>query len=100
MLFWGVREMKRLNLQTVDRPQVDIECAGRVIQSTVIANARRNPNFQNPVDFFDVVCSTCIVVMNSSRHTLYTVSLTGLCHLQNLELLLASSCCALWVPSS
>ena len=48
--------MKRLNLQTVDRPQVDIECAGRVIQSTVIANARRNPNFQNPVDFFDVVC--------------------------------------------
>lgn len=47
--------MKRLNLQTVDRPQVDIECAGRVIQSTVIANARRNPNFQNPVDFFDVV---------------------------------------------
>ena len=57
MLFWGVREMKRLNLQTVDRPQVDIECAGRVIQSTVIANARRNPNFQNPVDFFDVVRS-------------------------------------------
>ncbi len=48
--------MKRLNLQTVDRPQVDIECAGRVIQSTVIANARRNPNFQHPVDFFDVVC--------------------------------------------
>ncbi|CAB4005702.1 otoferlin-like isoform X4 [Paramuricea clavata] len=54
VLFWGVREMKRLNLQTVDRPQVDIECAGRVIQSTVIGNARRNPNFLNPVDFFDV----------------------------------------------
>ena len=65
--------MKRLNLQTVDRPQVDIECAGRVIQSTVIANARRNPNFQNPVDFFDVVCNVF-------------TSLTELCHVQNLRL--------------
>lgn len=54
--------MKRLNLQTVDRPQVDIECAGRVIQSTVIANARRNPNFQNPVDFFDVVCGHSLAI--------------------------------------
>ena len=55
VLFWGVREMKRINLTTVDRPQVDIDLAGHVIQSTVIANAKKNPNFQNPVIFFDVV---------------------------------------------
>jgi hypothetical protein len=55
VLFWGVREMKRINLTTVDRPQVDIDLAGHVIQSTVIANAKKNPNFQNPVCFFDVV---------------------------------------------
>ncbi|KAK2574260.1 Fer-1-like protein 4 [Acropora cervicornis] len=54
VLFWGVREMKRINLTTVDRPQVDIDLAGHVIQSTVIANAKKNPNFQNPVIFFDV----------------------------------------------
>ncbi|XP_031569345.1 otoferlin-like [Actinia tenebrosa] len=54
VLFWGVREMKRINLTTVDRPQVDIDLAGHVIQSTVIANAKKNPNFQNPVCFFDV----------------------------------------------
>lgn len=47
--------MKRINLTTVDRPQVDIDLAGHVIQSTVIANAKKNPNFQNPVCFFDVV---------------------------------------------
>ena len=47
--------MKRINLTTVDRPQVDIDLAGHVIQSTVIANAKKNPNFQNPVIFFDVV---------------------------------------------
>ena len=55
VLFWGVREMKRINLTTVDRPQVDIDLAGHVIPSTVIANAKKNPNFQNPVIFFDVV---------------------------------------------
>ena len=65
--------MKRLNLQTVDRPQVDIECAGRVIQSTVIANARRNPNFQNPVDFFDVVCGNSVAISLQP----YTLRLTN-----------------------
>ncbi|XP_048582007.1 otoferlin isoform X3 [Nematostella vectensis] len=54
VLFWGVREMKRINLTTVDRPQVDIDLAGHVIQSTVITNAKKNPNFQNPVCYFDV----------------------------------------------
>ena len=61
VLFWGVREMKRINLTTVDRPQVDIDLAGHVIQSTVIANAKKNPNFQNPVIFFDVVSSKLLV---------------------------------------
>ena len=55
MLFWGVREMKRVNLTTVDRPQVDIDCAGQVVTSTVIANAKKNPNFSSPITFFDVV---------------------------------------------
>ncbi|XP_065062327.1 otoferlin-like isoform X2 [Rhopilema esculentum] len=54
VLFWGVREMKRVNLTTVDRPQVDIDCAGHVVTSTVIANAKKNPNFSSPIAFFDV----------------------------------------------
>ena len=57
VLFWGVREMKRVNLTTVDRPQVDADCAGHVVQSTVIVNAKKNPNFANPVAYFDVVCN-------------------------------------------
>lgn len=55
VLFWGVREMKRVNLTTVDRPQVDIDCAGQVVTSTVIANAKKNPNFSSPITYFDVV---------------------------------------------
>jgi len=49
--------MKRVNLTTVDRPQVDADCAGHVAQSTVIVNAKKNPNFANPVQYFDVVSS-------------------------------------------
>lgn len=40
---------------TVDRPRVDIECAGHVLQSSVILNYKKNPNFSTPVKYFDVV---------------------------------------------
>uniref|UniRef100_A0A8C3RFP9 Otoferlin n=1 Tax=Cyanoderma ruficeps TaxID=181631 RepID=A0A8C3RFP9_9PASS len=29
ILFWGLRDLKRVNLAQVDRPRVDIECAGK-----------------------------------------------------------------------
>ncbi|XP_064487216.1 otoferlin-like [Ornithodoros turicata] len=54
VLFWGLRELKRIHLMTVDRPRVDIECAGHVLQSSVILNCKKNPNFSTPVKFFDV----------------------------------------------
>lgn len=54
VLFWGLRDLKRVHLLTVDRPRVDIECAGNIIYSTVIQNAKRNPNFANPIKFVDV----------------------------------------------
>ncbi|CAK1588293.1 unnamed protein product [Parnassius mnemosyne] len=54
VLFWGLRDLKRVHLLTVDKPRVDIECAGNIIYSTVIQNAQRNPNFINPVKFVDV----------------------------------------------
>ncbi|XP_064626480.1 otoferlin-like [Lineus longissimus] len=54
ILFWGVRDLKRLQLQSVDRPRVDVECAGHILQSSVIANAKKNPNFTTLVKLFDV----------------------------------------------
>ncbi|XP_047543400.1 otoferlin-like [Vanessa atalanta] len=54
VLFWGLRDVKRIHLLTVDRPRVDIECAGHIIYSTVIQNAKRNPNFSSPVKYIDV----------------------------------------------
>lgn len=55
MLFWGLRDLKRIHLLTVDRPRVDVEVAGHIIQSAVLTSARKNPNFTNPVKYIDLV---------------------------------------------
>ncbi|KAF3845399.1 hypothetical protein F7725_008562 [Dissostichus mawsoni] len=54
VLFWGLRDLKRVNLAQVDRPRVDIECAGKGVQSSLIANYKKNPNFGTLVKWFEV----------------------------------------------
>lgn len=55
VLFWGLRDLKRINLAQVDRPRVDIECAGKGVQSVLIQNYKKNPNFSTLVKWFEVV---------------------------------------------
>eukprot|EP00062_Callorhinchus_milii_P015036 gi/632964862/ref/XP_007898605.1/ PREDICTED: otoferlin isoform X2 [Callorhinchus milii] len=54
VLFWGLRDLKRVNLAQVDRPRVDIECAGKGVQSSLIQNYKKNPNFSTLVKYFEV----------------------------------------------
>ncbi|KAI1885019.1 hypothetical protein AGOR_G00215870 [Albula goreensis] len=54
VLFWGLRELKKVQLLSVDRPQVFIECAGKGVRSSVIQSYKSNPNFTVLVDAFDV----------------------------------------------
>ncbi|MCJ8732714.1 hypothetical protein PDJAM_G00214460 [Pangasius djambal] len=54
ILFWGLRELKKVQLLPVDRPQVFIECAGKGVNSSVIQSYKNNPNFTVLVDSFDV----------------------------------------------
>ncbi|XP_043544464.1 fer-1-like protein 6 isoform X2 [Chiloscyllium plagiosum] len=54
VFFWGLRELKRVQLLTVDRPQVFIEYAGKGIKSSVIQSYKRNPNFTVQGDWFIV----------------------------------------------
>nr|CAH7741241.1 unnamed protein product [Callosobruchus chinensis] len=54
VLFWGLRDVKRIHLLTVDKPRVDIECSGNILYSSIIQNAKKNPNFSNPVKYMDV----------------------------------------------
>ncbi|KAI6075336.1 Fer-1-like protein 6 [Aix galericulata] len=54
VLFWGVRELKKVQLLSVDRPQVFIECAGKGVKSSVIQSYKKNPNFNVLADWFEV----------------------------------------------
>ncbi|NXH42886.1 OTOF protein, partial [Dicaeum eximium] len=54
VLFWGVRELKKVQLLSVDRPQVLIECAGKGVKSSVIQSYKKNPNFTGLADWFEV----------------------------------------------
>ncbi|KFP51406.1 Fer-1-like 4, partial [Cathartes aura] len=54
ILFWGLRDLKRVNLFEVDQPQVIIECAGKKVESEVIMAYKENPNFTELVKYIDV----------------------------------------------
>ncbi|NXG36057.1 FR1L4 protein, partial [Dromaius novaehollandiae] len=54
ILFWGLRDLKRVNLFEVDQPQVIIECAGKKVESEVITAYKGNPNFTELVKYMHV----------------------------------------------
>lgn len=60
VLCWGVRDMKRFRLLQVTSPLVELECGGNLVKTKPIQNAKKNPNFPDPVITMDVV-STVIV---------------------------------------
>ncbi|XP_067038375.1 myoferlin-like isoform X1 [Acropora muricata] len=49
VLCWGVRNMKKFQLSSVTTPSIEFECAGVVVQSEVIKDTKKNPNFEKPV---------------------------------------------------
>ncbi|XP_029967575.1 fer-1-like protein 6 isoform X2 [Salarias fasciatus] len=54
VLFWGLRELKKVQLLSVDRPQVFIECSGKTLRSSVIQKYKSNPNFSTLVDIIEL----------------------------------------------
>ncbi|KAM9758875.1 fer-1-like protein 4 [Menidia menidia] len=54
VLFWGLRELKRVQLFEVDHPLVRVECAGRQLESEEIQSYKTNPNFKEVVRYIDV----------------------------------------------
>ena len=47
--------MKKYQLATVSSPSIEFEVGGHIIESTVISNTAKNPNFDDPLFFFDIV---------------------------------------------
>ncbi|XP_024000837.2 myoferlin-like, partial [Salvelinus sp. IW2-2015] len=55
VLAWGLRNMKTYQLATVTSPSLMVECGGEVVQTAVIKNIKKNPNFPGSVLFFKVL---------------------------------------------
>ncbi|KAA0200949.1 Dysferlin limb girdle muscular dystrophy 2B (autosomal recessive) [Fasciolopsis buskii] len=55
ILCWGVRNVRKHQLASVNSPSVEFEIGGKVIESTIIKDAKRNPNFIEPLLFMDVL---------------------------------------------
>ncbi|XP_070697288.1 myoferlin [Pempheris klunzingeri] len=49
VLAWGLRNMKTYQLATVSSPSLIVECGGEIVQTAVIRNFKKNPNFLGSV---------------------------------------------------
>ncbi|XP_073692733.1 dysferlin [Garra rufa] len=54
ILAWGLRNLKSFQLASVASPSLQVECGGHVVQSCVIRNTKKNPNFDVNILFIDV----------------------------------------------
>ncbi|XP_070528249.1 otoferlin [Cardiocondyla obscurior] len=57
MIFWGVRDMRKIKYIPVRRPRIIVECAGVHVKSEVMKNARRFSNFEKPHIMIELVIS-------------------------------------------
>ncbi|KAL4641016.1 myoferlin [Arapaima gigas] len=55
ILTWGLRNMKPYQLAPVSSPSLIVECGGEIVQSSVIKNIKKNPNFPASVLFLKVL---------------------------------------------
>lgn len=54
VMFWGVRELRKVQFMSVDHPRVDLECSGKLVSSNRIEFIEKNSNFEEPVTYMDV----------------------------------------------
>ncbi|XP_028856711.1 dysferlin isoform X9 [Denticeps clupeoides] len=54
ILAWGLRNLKTFQMASVTSPSLQVECGGSIIQSCVIRNSKKKPNFDINTLFIDV----------------------------------------------
>ncbi|KAI4891587.1 hypothetical protein NFI96_020979 [Prochilodus magdalenae] len=55
ILAWGLRNMKNYQMAAISSPSLIVECGGQTVQTAVIKNIKKNPNFPGSVLFLKVL---------------------------------------------
>ncbi|CAG9864670.1 unnamed protein product [Phyllotreta striolata] len=55
VLFWGVRELGKVNFSCIKRPRISIFCGDNVLYSDTLENAHKNPNFEQQVKSLSLI---------------------------------------------
>ncbi|XP_032358036.1 myoferlin isoform X3 [Etheostoma spectabile] len=55
ILAWGLRNMKPYQLASVSSPSLVVECGGQRVESAIIKNMKKSPNFPSSVLFIKVL---------------------------------------------
>ncbi|XP_068130426.1 dysferlin isoform X2 [Hyperolius riggenbachi] len=91
VLAWGLRNLKSYQLASVTSPSLVVECGDEMVQSCVIKNVKKNPNFDVCVLFMevrlpreDLYCPPIIVKVIDNRQ-FGRKPVVGQCTIQSLE---------------
>ncbi|XP_026702658.1 dysferlin [Athene cunicularia] len=91
ILAWGLRNLKSYQLASVTSPSLLVECGGQLVQSCVIKNVKKNPNFDICVLFMEVrlpkesLYSPPIIVKIIDNRPFGRRPVVGQCTIRSLE---------------